>query len=419
MIIFCFILATMNTSLFIAKRLYNTKENNNNYTRPIIRIAILAIALSVAVMLLSVIVLSGFKNNISEKVIGFGSHIKISKFNNNQSYENDPLDFDLNMYSEIQSSGFVKNIQVFSTKAGIIKNNNEILGVVLKGVGNDFNWSFFNENLISGEIFPINDSLGKITNNILISESISRKIGLKSGDNLIMYFIQQPSRVRKFLISGIYKTGLSDFDDIIIIGDIKHIQNLNDWNNNKIGGYEIVINDFDKLEENTKTIDDLISYDLNAQSIKEINPQIFDWLALQDFNVFIIIILMLIVGSVNMITSLLIIILEKSKFIGILKAIGASNWSIRKVFLYNSIYLILNGLFWGNSFALGFAFLQQSFNIISLDETIYFMNSVPINIDLSLILMINIGTVIICYLTLIIPSIIITKISPVKSIRFE
>ena len=419
MIIFCFILATMNTSLFIAKRLYNTKENNNNYTRPIIRIAILAIALSVAVMLLSVIVLSGFKNNISEKVIGFGSHIKISKFNNNQSYENDPLDFDLNMYSEIQSSGFVKNIQVFSTKAGIIKNNNEILGVVLKGVGNDFNWSFFNENLISGEIFPINDSLGKITNNILISESISRKIGLKSGDNLIMYFIQEPSRVRKFLISGIYKTGLSEFDDIIIIGDIKHIQNLNDWNNNKIGGYEIVINDFDKLEENTKIIDDLISYDLNAQSIKEINPQIFDWLALQDFNVLIIIILMLIVGSVNMITSLLIIILEKSKFIGILKAIGASNWSIRKVFLYNSIYLILNGLFWGNSFALGFAFLQQSFNIISLDETIYFMNSVPISIDLSSILMINIGTVIICYLTLIIPSIIITKISPVKSIRFE
>ena len=419
MIIFCFILATMNTSLFIAKRLYNTKENNNNYTRPIIRIAILAIALSVAVMLLSVIVLSGFKNNISEKVIGFGSHIKISKFNNNQSYENDPLDFDLNMYSEIQSSGFVKNIQVFSTKAGIIKNNNEILGVVLKGVGNDFNWSFFSENLISGEIFPINDSLGEITNNILISESISRKIGLKSGDNIIMYFIQEPSRVRKFLISGIYKTGLSDFDDIIIIGDIKHIQNLNDWNNNKIGGYEIVINDFDKLEENTKIIDDLISYDLNAQSIKEINPQIFDWLALQDFNVLIIIILMLIVGSVNMITSLLIIILEKSKFIGILKAIGASNWSIRKVFLYNSIYLILNGLFWGNSFALGFAFLQQSFNIISLDETIYFMNSVPISIDLFSILMINFWTVIICYLTLIIPSIIITKISPVKSIRFE
>jgi len=419
MIIFCFILATMNTSLFIAKRLYNTKENNNNYTRPIIRIAILAIALSVAVMLLSVMILSGFKNEISKKVIGFGSHIKVSKFNNNQSYENDPINFDFKMYSHIQNSSFVKNIQVFSTKAGIIKKNNEILGVVLKGVSDDFNWQFFNENLISGEVLSINDSSGAITNNILISKSISNKMNVKVGDDLIMYFIQQPSRVRKFLVSGVYKTGLSDFDDIMVIGDIKNIQNLNNSNYNQIGGYEIAINNFDKLEEKTKIIDDLINYDLKAQSVKETNPQIFDWLALQDFNVIIIIILMLIVGSVNMITSLLIIILEKSKFIGVLKAIGASNWNIRKVFLYNSIYLILNGLFWGNTFALGFAFSQKYFNIISLDEAIYFMSFIPININLSLILMINIGTVIICYLILIIPSIIITKISPVKSIRFE
>tara|TARA_B110000263_G_scaffold179364_1_gene156937 strand:- start:6829 stop:8088 length:1260 start_codon:yes stop_codon:yes gene_type:complete len=419
MIIFCFILATMNTSFFIAKRLYSTKENNNNYTRPIISIAILAIALSVSIMLLSVIVLSGFKNEISDKVIGFGSHIKISKFNNNQSYENDPINFDSEMYSSIQSNDFVKNIQVFSTKAGIVKNDNEILGVVLKGVSDDFNWDFFDKNLISGKVFSVNDSLGEISDNILVSESISKKIGLKTGDNLIMYFIQQPSRVRKFIISGVYKTGLSDFDDIMIIGDIKHIQSLNNWNNQQLGGYEISINNFDRVNEYTKVIDEAIDYDLKAQSIKETNPQIFDWLALQDFNVVIIIILMLIVGSVNMITSLLIIILEKSKFIGILKAIGASNWDIRQIFLYNSMYLILNGLFWGNSFALSFAFIQKNFNIISLDESIYFMNSVPINLDVLSILLINIGTIVICYLILIVPSIIITKISPVKSIRFE
>ena len=242
---------------------------------------------------------------------------------------------------------------------------------------------------------------------------------VKVGDDLVMYFIQQPSRVRKFIVSGIYKTGLSDFDDLIILGDIKNIQKLNNSYYNQIGGYEIAIKNFDDLEENTEVIDDLIRYDLKAQSIKETNPQIFDWLALQDFNVIIIIILMLIVGSVNMITSLLIVILEKSKFIGILKAIGSSNWGIRKIFLYNSIYLILNGLFWGNTFALGFAFLQKYFNIISLDETIYFMSFVPVSINISSILMINIGTVIICYLVLIIPSVIITKISPVKSIRFE
>ena len=409
----------MNTSFFIAKRLYSTKENNNNYTRPIISIAILAIALSVSIMLLSVIVLSGFKNEISDKVIGFGSHIKISKFNNNQSYENDPIDFDSEMYSSIQSNDFVKNIQIFSTKAGIVKNDDEILGVVLKGVGNDFDWDFFDKNLISGKVFSVNDSLGEISNNILVSESISKRIGLKTGDNLIMYFIQQPSRVRKFIISGIYKTGLSDFDDIMIIGDIKHIQSLNNWNSQQLGGYEISINNFDRVNEYTKVIDESIDHDLKAQSIKETNPQIFDWLALQDFNVVIIIILMLIVGSVNMITSLLIIILEKSKFIGILKAIGASNWDIRQIFLYNSIYLILNGLFWGNGFALSFAFIQKKFNIISLDESIYFMNSVPINLDVFSILLINIGTIIICYLILIVPSIIITKISPVKSIRFE
>mgnify|MGYP000925754395 CR=1 FL=1 len=268
------------------------------------------------------------------------------------------------MYSEIQANSFVKNIQVFSTKAGIIKNNDEILGVVLKGVGDDFNWDFFSENLIEGKVFSVNDSLGEINNSILISESISNKMHVKVGDDLVMYFIQQPSRVRKFIVSGIYKTGLSDFDDLIILGDIKNIQKLNNSYYNQIGGYEIAIKNFDDLEENTEVIDDLIRYDLKAQSIKETNPQIFDWLALQDFNVIIIIILMLIVGSVNMITSLLIVILEKSKFIGILKAIGSSNWGIRKIFLYNSIYLILNGLFWGNTFALGFAFLQKYFNII-------------------------------------------------------
>jgi len=409
----------MNTSLFIAKRLSTAKENNNNYTRPIIRIAILAIALSVSVMLLSVFVLTGFKNQISEKVIGFGAHIKISKFSNNQSFENDPIDFNFKMYSEIESHELVKSIHLYSTKAGIIKNNDEILGVVLKGVSNDYNWDFFKKNLIYGKTLLINDSLGKITNEILISESISKKLNLNLGDDLVMYFIQKPSRVRKFMIAGIYKTGLSDFDDIMVVGDIKHIQNLNNWSNQQIGGYEVLTKDFDNIKESTIIIDELIDYDLKAQNIKETNPQIFDWLKLQDLNVVIILILMLIVGSINMITSLLIIILEKSKFIGILKAIGATNWNIRRIFLYNSLYIVLNGLLWGNLFAVGFSLLQRKFNIISLDETIYFMNSVPIKIELLPFLLINIGTIVICYLILIVPSIIIAKISPAKSIRFE
>ena len=407
----------MNTSLFIAKRLYNAKENNNNYTRPIIRIAILAIALSVAVMILSVFILSGFKSNISNKVFGFGGHINISKFNYNQSYENDPINFNSEMLTEIELMDFVDNVQTYATKAGVIKKNNEILGVVLKGVDQRYNWNFFNENLISGNVPLFNDSVTE--NTILISKNISNKMKLNVGDEMIMYFMEKPVRVRKFIISGIYKTGLSEFDDITVIGDLKHIQKLNNWNLNQIGGYEISINNFKNIEIYTSLIDESIDYDLKALSINDKYPQIFDWLRLQDFNVLIILILMLIVGGVNMITSLLIIILEKSRLIGMLKAIGASDWNIRHIFIYNSLQIILGGLFWGNLIAVSLSLLQIRFNFLKLDEAIYFMHFVPINIELFSLFLINLGTIIICYLILVIPSAVIAKISPAKSIKFE
>ena len=407
----------MNTSLFIAKRLYNAKENNNNYTRPIIRIAILAIALSVAVMILSVFVLSGFKSNISNKVFGFGGHINISKFSYNQSYENDPINFNSEMLTEIELMDFVDNVQTYATKAGVIKKNNEILGVVLKGVDQRYNWNFFNENLISGNVPLFNDSITE--NTILISKNISSKMKLNVGDEMIMYFMEKPVRVRKFIISGIYKTGLSEFDDITVIGDLKHIQKLNNWNLNQIGGYEIYINNFKNIEIYTSLIDESIDYDLKALSINDKYPQIFDWLRLQDFNVLIILILMLIVGGVNMITSLLIIILEKSRLIGMLKAIGASDWNIRHIFIYNSLQIILGGLFWGNLIAVSLSLLQIRFNFLKLDEAIYFMDFVPINIELFSLFLINLGTIIICYLILVIPSAVIAKISPAKSIKFE
>lgn len=407
----------MNTSLFIAKRLYNAKENNNNYTRPIIRIAILAIALSVAVMIFSVFILSGFKSNISNKVFGFGGHINISKFSYNQSYENDPINFNSEMLTEIELMDFVDNVQTYATKAGVIKKNNEILGVVLKGVDQRYNWNFFNENLISGNVPLFNDSITE--NTILISKNISNKMKLNVGDEMIMYFMEKPVRVRKFIISGIYKTGLSEFDDITVIGDLKHIQKLNNWNLNQIGGYEISINNFKNIEIYTSLIDESIDYDLKALSINDKYPQIFDWLRLQDFNVLIILILMLIVGGVNMITSLLIIILEKSRLIGMLKAIGASDWNIRHIFIYNSLQIILGGLFWGNLIAVTLSLLQIRFNFLKLDEAIYFMDFVPINIELFSLFLINLGTIIICYLILVIPSAVIAKISPAKSIKFE
>ena len=409
----------MNSSIFIAKRLFTAKENNNNYTRPIIRIAILAIAISVAVMILSVFILSGFKDNISNKVIGFGSHIKITKFNNNQSFENDPIDFNLEIYDKIKNLDFVNHINIYATKAGIIKNDVDIHGVVLKGVSGDYNWEFFKNNLISGDIPNIKDSTKISSDDILISESISKKLNIKLGEELVIYFIQNPARVRKFKVSGIYKTALSEFDDITAIADLNHLIKLNNWNTNQIGGYEIKTKDFDNVSSYTSKIDELIDFDLKAQNSKDLNPQIFDWLRLQDFNVVIILILMLLVGCVNMVTSLLIIILEKSKFIGVLKAIGLSNWNIRKIFIYNSLYILLNGLFWANLVVILFTFFQKRFHLISLDETIYFMSSVPVKFDVFSMFIINIGTIIICYLVLIIPTILIAKISPAKSIRFE
>ena len=409
----------MNSSIFIAKRLFTAKENNNNYTRPIIRIAILAIAISVAVMILSVFILSGFKDNISSKVIGFGSHIKITKFNNNQSFENDPIDFNVEIYDKIKNLDFVKHINIYATKAGIIKNDVDIHGVVLKAVSGDYNWEFFKNNLISGEVPNIKDSTKNITDDILISESISKKLNIKLGEELVIYFIQNPARVRKFTVSGIYKTALSEFDDITVFADLKHLIKLNNWNTNQIGGYEIKTLDFENVSSYTLEIDELIDFDLKAQNSKELNPQIFDWLRLQDFNVVIILMLMLLVGCVNMVTSLLIIILEKSKFIGVLKAIGLSNWNIRKIFIYNSLYILLNGLFWANLVVVLFTFLQKRFHLISLDETIYFMNSVPVKFDFYSMFLINLGTIIICYIVLIIPTILISKISPSKSIRFE
>lgn len=409
----------MNISFFIAKRLFSTKENNNNYTRPIISIAVLAISLSVSLMMISLIILKGFKNEIYNKVTGFGSHIKITKLTDNQSFENYPISFDDQLYSEILKNENVTNIQTVATKAGIIKNNEEILGVVLKGVGNDYDHSFLKSNLIEGNTLLISEDSLQKSNDIVVSESIARKIGCSVGDKLSIYFMDNPVRVRKLNVIGVYNTGLSEFDDLLVFGDIKQIQKLNNWNSSQIGAYEVSLKDLKFLEDEAEKIYQNLDFNLNTTTIKQSYPQIFDWLALQDLNIIVIITLMLIVGSVNMITALLIIILEKTQFIGLLKSLGASNKIIRRIFLYNSLYLISRGLFFGNLIAIGFAVLQKKFSFISLDPEIYFMDKVPVSIDFLPLLYLNIGTIIICYVFLIVPSFIVSKISPIKALRFE
>lgn len=407
----------MNIEFFISKRLFTAKEENNSYTRPILYIAIFSLALSMVVMLLSVMIVTGFKKEISDKAIGFHSHITITSFNNNHSYESEAISMQQDFYPNINEKKGVKHIQVFATKAGIIKNKNEILGSIIKGVGSDFDPTFFNNNLKEGYVPVYNDSI--TSNEVLISNSISNLLQINNGDDIVMYFVDDPARVRKFKVSGIYDTGFSEIDNLLVLADIRHIRKLNDWNSNQVGGFEILLDDIYNLDEVTSLVYNQIGYDLNAYSIKEKMPQIFDWLDLQDINISVILCLMLIVGGINMITVLLILVIERTRFIGVLKALGASNWSIRKIFLYSALNITFKGLVIGNIVAFALALLQKYFSLISLNPETYYMSTVPINFDFTFILALNIGTILICYLVLIIPSIIISNISPVKAISFE
>lgn len=406
----------MNTELFIVKRILKNK-NKGSISRPIVRIAIGGIALGIIVMIISVSIVTGFKIKIREKVIGFSSHIVISNFDSNISFEPKPIERKQSFLPALQLIPGIKHVQVFATKAGIIKTKDNIQGVVIKGVGSDFDWSFFENNIVDGKKFSVKDTAK--SNEIMISKFNASKLKLKVGDNVVFHFIQNPPRMRKFKISGIYETGFEEFDKTFVLADIAHVQKLNDWNSGQIGGFEVSIINFDELERMGIEVNDIVGYHLNSRTIKELYPQIFGWLQMQDMNAEIIIGLMILVAAINMISALLILILERTTMIGILKALGAKNWAIRKIFIYNAIYLIGKGLLWGNIIGISLCFLQLKFKLIDLPQESYYMPFVPINIDFLYIFLLNIGTLIICSIMLIVPSYIISKINPVKAIKID
>ena len=405
----------MNVSFFIAQRLIG--KNEYRFSRPIIRIAITAIALSLTVMLMSLAIIKGFQNEITDKVIGFSSHIQVSNFSNGNSYESTLLKHTDSLKLSLSKIKGIKHIQSYATKAGIIKAENEIQGVVLKGVSSDFDNTFIKNILIKGKI----PSFGKLkrSNEVLISQTIANQLNLKIGDGFQMYYIQQPVRVRQFKIAGIYDSGVAEFDEKLIIGDIGHIQKLNKWSSNDVGGIEIQLHNFKDLEKINQKVYSIISFDLNSRTVIDNSPQLFDWLDLQNMNVRVIIILMLIVGIINMVTALFILILEQSQLIGTLMALGSQNWRIRKIFIYHSLYLIIRGIFWGNLIGLSLCWIQKKFQILELDKSTYYMSYVPIDLNIAHIIALNVGTFIICWLMLIIPSYLISKINPIKAIRFE
>ncbi len=405
----------LNTELFIAKRILSGK--GQRLSNPIVNIAIIAIVLSITVMIVSVAVLSGYKQEITSKVIGFGSHIIINTFGEDDLMEAKPINRNKLFIGDIKKNKEIKHVQVFANKAGIIKTKTEIEGVVLKGIGEDFDWTFFDKNIIEGKSFKVLPN--KKCDEIIVSKNIADKLNLKVGSDVVMYFIQKPPRVRKFKISGIYQSGLEEFDDKFILGDISHIQKLNDWDSLQVSGFEILVNDFSTVNKTAETLYDAVDSDMNVRTIKEANPQLFDWLELQNISVLILLVIMIVVAVINMTTALLILILERTNMIGILKALGSPNWSVRKVFLYNAGFILAKGLLYGNVLGLGLCFLQKKFSILSLDKTVYYVSTVPIEIGIGNILILNLATLLICSLILILPSYIITKISPLKAIRYN
>jgi lipoprotein-releasing system permease protein len=414
----------MSTGTFIARRLIKERSQDTAFSRPVNVIAIIGIALGLAVMILAVAILTGFKQQIRDKIAGFAAHIQVVNWDANLSYETVPISSNQPFVEKIINHPGIKSIQVYATKAGIIKTEDNIQGVVLKGIDSDYDWSFFSSNLVEGEVVRISDTAR--TDNVLISKKIADMLGLKLGDSFSMFFVQDPPRMRKFTITGIYETSLEEFDKTYLFCDIDHIRRLNGWEEDQVSGFEIFINDFDELDLMTEVVNDAVGYriaegedQVKVTNIRGRYPQIFDWLGFQDTNVIIILVLMILVAGFNMISGLLILILEKTNMIGILKAMGANNRLIRSVFLYQAAWLTAKGLFWGNIIGLGLALLQQKTEVFALDPASYYLKSVPINLDPLHIILLNAGTMAVIILMLLIPSQLIARITPVKAIRYD
>lgn len=394
-------------------------SKNSGRSGLIVNIAIFAVAVSVAVMLLAVAVVRGYKLQITNKITGFSNHIQINRLDFNKSYETNPFWRDSTVENSLKQDSRVDFFQPFATKAGIIKTNSEFEGIVLKGIDSSFNWHFIQSCMVSGNVIHITDS---VSNSIVISLHTAQKLKLKLGDALIIYFINQDGavpRARKFLISGIYNTGFSDLDAIYGIVDMRHIQKLNNWNKQEITGYEIRLKDFNQLKAAYEDILVETPMHLQVKTVMDLFPQLFDWLGLLDLNVIVIIVLMVVVACINMSTAILILIVERSKLIGVFKAMGAQNFQIQQIFVYMAARLIGIGLLIGNIIGLGIAFTQYQFGWIKLNQEAYYLSQVPIYLTPLDILWINAGAFVVCLIIMLLPAQFVSRINPIKTIRLD
>lgn len=400
---------------FVAKRI--TFQSKRSFSKLVVRLAIAAIALSLAVMLISIGVIRGFQGEIKQKIIGFGSHIQVSSYELTKSIKSEPISINSSHLDSIRALPTVEHVQAFANKPGILRADETIEGVVLRGTGPEFNWSQFKPQLLRGEQISWNDTAA--SDQLLLTEELASRLQVDTGNQVIMYFVQKPTRVRKFTVSGIFNTGLEDVDEVYALADIRHVRELNNWDSGAVGGYQVQLNSTEAIAPTIEVLNQTIPAKLQAQSIQELFPQIFDWLNLLNFNVEIILLLMALVASINMITALLIMILERTQFIGLLKALGAGNGSVMRIFILNAAFLISIGIIWGNVLGLGLIFIQDTFEVIKLSEASYYLKVVPVYYSWGLFLLVNLGAFLFCALSMVLPAILVSSVTPVKALRFD
>lgn len=407
----------MSYERYIAGKILRGKTGMSRFSNPVIQISIAGIALGVAVMIVAVMVVTGFRDEITKKVIGFGAHIRINNFDSNNSYEESPVSINSPFLESLKNNPSVDHVQEYATKAGIIKTDQEIEGIVLKGISGNYNWDFFRSKMISGKVPDQGDSLH--AGEVFISKKTSLKLSITTGDDVVVYFIEQPPRIRKLKVAGVYETGLDEFDNIYVFCNISVIRKLNNWDADQAGGIELLLKDFSKLEAVNDEVYNTAGYQYYTQSIKEQYPQIFHWLDLQNVNVLIIITLILLIAGISMISTLLIIILENSNLIGVLKTMGATDRSIRRIFIYIAMPVIGGGILAGNIFGITLCLLQLNFGIITLPQESYYVSTVPVNFSITHLMLINGGTILACFFMLIGPSMVVARISPSRVLRYD
>lgn len=406
----------MNLSYFISKRI--TNQSGGGFSSTIHKIAVASIGIGLGASIVAFLIMRGFQDTVKEKIYSFSGHVLVTRFTMNNSMEEAPMFYNIDLYNHYRNYPQVRHVQEYAHKAGLIKTDDEVLGVVMKGIGKTYDTAAFHTNMIAGRFIHLPDS--GYANEVVLSKTISKKINANLDDQVIVHFFQNPPRFRRLTVVGIYETNLSEyFDDKIIISDIRLIARLNDWADSVAGGLEVFVQDVNRIDDIAYDLGSTIDFDMHFQAVSDRYIQVFEWLHLLNRQVNILLVVILGVVCVNMISIILILVMERTQMIGMLKALGGNDGLIRRVFVNSGINLVLKGMLLGNVFGLGLCFVQDAFKIITLNPHDYYMSFVPVSWHWETVLLLNALTFLIVSVVLLLPTAIISRIDPIKAIRFD